>query len=350
MNNDSEAIEQFLAWLLQDSAESCKSPSGERSRPSAEPYANGSAGSLFKHLDKFDSEGEEISHSNLEDSNPFSFQEIPIVEPGDVPAVQDRFQTLIKQRLRSEIERRPPLFPWETELCDYDEAQDASAPKLVPVSLWTSQLQQLRLPVPMPLPLLSKLFEQCHALAKSSLQDGVKLVQAVQEFFPGESQSLHQLAGMVMTAPTRSGTTLASPRLGAGFPAHYDAASLSQKMALSLVAAREILNTLTIDLSLEQPTAERQWMTAFGLLTIAVEFVEATQQIRVRATLPCLGRIQMEAESAKAIAERSASGDVGLELYDIRLDQTYSLTVCLNRTEALPLTFAIRILEDTLQD
>ena len=38
---------------------------------------------------------------------------------GEIHAVQERFQALLKQRLLSEYENTPPLFPWESEVSEY---------------------------------------------------------------------------------------------------------------------------------------------------------------------------------------------------------------------------------------
>ena len=38
---------------------------------------------------------------------------------GEIHAVQERFQALLKQRLRLEYENKPPLFPWESEVSEY---------------------------------------------------------------------------------------------------------------------------------------------------------------------------------------------------------------------------------------
>jgi hypothetical protein len=37
-----------------------------------------------------------------------------------VPTVEDRLPLLIQKQLNAEIEQRPPLFPWETEVDEYE--------------------------------------------------------------------------------------------------------------------------------------------------------------------------------------------------------------------------------------
>jgi hypothetical protein len=50
--------------------------------------------------------------------------------------VEDRLPLLIQKQLDAEIEQRPPLFPWETEVDDY-EVTDAESgnPKLITISI-----------------------------------------------------------------------------------------------------------------------------------------------------------------------------------------------------------------------
>ena len=40
-----------------------------------------------------------------------------------MPNVEDRLPLLIQKRLEAEIQKHPPLFPWETEIDDYDTTE-----------------------------------------------------------------------------------------------------------------------------------------------------------------------------------------------------------------------------------
>jgi hypothetical protein len=51
-------------------------------------------------------------------------------QPGEIPAVQDRFHALLKRRLLIEAQQKPPVFPWEKEAVDYDAE---SSPEVQPV-------------------------------------------------------------------------------------------------------------------------------------------------------------------------------------------------------------------------
>jgi hypothetical protein len=49
-----------------------------------------------------------------------------------MPIVEDRLPLLIQKRLEAEIQKRPPLFPWETELDDYEPSEpEFGNPKLI---------------------------------------------------------------------------------------------------------------------------------------------------------------------------------------------------------------------------
>jgi hypothetical protein len=49
--------------------------------------------------------------------------------------VEDRLPLLIQKQLNAEIEQRPPLFPWETEVDDYGATEvDSGYPKLINIS------------------------------------------------------------------------------------------------------------------------------------------------------------------------------------------------------------------------
>jgi hypothetical protein len=341
MNNDTEAMKDFLAWLLQESDVACSTPSGDGSGQTSEPA---SVEPQLHHLNSFDSDGAARSQAGPEDSNSFSFQEIPLFEPGDIPAVQDRFYALLKRRLRTEIERKPPLFPWENGAYNYDsETYDWAATNLVPTTLWTPQLNQLSLPVPLPTAVLSRLFERCHELVKSSLQEGAKLVQAVEDLFPDNSSTLHQLAGMVMTAPARSGAVVTSLRAVPGFPQEFEDATHSQQMVLSLLAAREILNALRLDLSPSQRSVERQWTTSVGVVTLRA-VAGSARDLTLHVQIPNAGSIEVRDDITEISAKRLSAGNLSVKVFDIQPDRVYPVEVRLN-DESTPLIFAVRYSE-----
>lgn len=338
MNSDSEAIDNFLAWLLQTPHASASAPSGNGSTSGTEPDPFGEQPQLH-HIDSIDSEEMDALAASLSDSH-FLFEEIPLFNPGDIPAVQDRFHTLIKHRLRAEIERRPPLFPWESEVRDYEsQLQEIGVPVLVPTRLWLNQLHDLTLPVPMPEPVLVQLFDRCQAVIQTSLRQGVKLVQVVEKLFPGQPQVLNHVAGLVLTSPSRSGGSASAL---AGMPAQYEAATELQQMALSLIAAREILDSLTLTVSAERPSMERQWHTSMGQLTIQTSLSAQLNQLRIQGDLPCAGQIELKDSTTTAKAERTSAGVLSVELFDLQPDRTYPLTIQFAHQDAEPLIFAIQ--------
>jgi hypothetical protein len=342
MNKDAEAI-NLLAWLLQEPDPAISAPSGENSSQQIGPDKSGAVELQSRYLDPLDSE-EIALPTDLRESGSFPIEEVSLFKSGEIPAVQDRFYALIKHRLRAEIERNPPLFPWETEACDYDESSEQLAPALVSTSLWTAQLQSLELPVPMPDALLIKLFEQCQAVAQSSLREGAKLVRAVETLFPGHSQALNQLAGLVLAAPARSGAATraqAANLATKGFPSHYDAATSAQQMALSLLAARKILDTITLKLSPSQPQTEREWLTAAGALVLKAEYQPQLNRLKIQSQLPCQGSLRLQAEATQSTAKCSSAGELSIELSGVKPGQLYSLEVQLAGAEQPPFTFAV---------
>jgi hypothetical protein len=346
MNKDAEAINQLLAWLLQEPDSAISAPSGKSSSQGAGPDESETADLQSHYVDPLDSEEVSALSADSDELSSIPFWEISSLEFGEIPAVQERFYTLLKRRLRAEIERNPPLFPWETRLYDYDSERPDWVTSEVSTQFWQIQRQTLNLPIPMPDALLERLFEQCREVAQSSLREGVKLVQAVEALFPGQSQALNQMAGLVLASPSRSGTLTRSQNAPpeSGFPSHYDVATPAQQMVLSLLAAREILDTMTLKVSPHQPKAERQWLTAVGPLMLEVEYQpEMNQRVRVQAELPCQGNLRFYSKTEQATAQRANPGWLGVELFNLALNQTYSLEVQLETAEPSSLVFAVHL-------
>jgi hypothetical protein len=345
MNKDAEAINQFLAWLLQEPNPAITAPSGENSSQTTGPDQSGAVDLQSPYTDPLDSEEVKAMLSDLIESGSFPFEEVSLFKSGEKPAVQDRFYSLLKHRLRAEIEQNPPRFPWETEACQYDsEPSNWTVPDVVP-PLWAAQLQHLSLPVPMPEGLLTQLFEQCQTVVQSSLREGEKLIQAVKDLFPGQSDALNQLAGLVLASPYRSGAP--APSQTAGFPNHYDQATPAQQMALSLLAARTILDATTFRLSAEQSTVDRQWQTAAGPLLLQATYQPSEQKVRIQAQLPDAGRLCFRTEMAEAIAHAVDSGTLEVSLSHLQLNQMCALEVQLDGIDQPPIEFAVCLVPET---
>ncbi len=342
MDHDSEALQKFLLQLAVETGDNLPCPTGQPPDDLSDPEA----------LLILDSDPGAADH---ESSESLASQKSYLLNLGDIPAVQDRFERLLKNRLASEAQRNPPLFPWETEIHDYETESVTSAVTAgltrvgVSAQLWMTQLKQFGLPVTLPDALLAQLFQRCQEVAQSSLLEGAKLVQAVESLFPGEAYALNDLAGLVMTSPARSG---AAPVVEC--PASYEAAAPNQQMVLSLIAARELLGALTLRVSPRQPTIERQWLTDLGCLDLVVNYVaqsateqpaagqSATGKLQVQGSLPCGGSFTLNAPGQQATARLTGSGEIRVELA-IQAGQPCTLEVCLEgETEQGVLVFAVR--------
>jgi hypothetical protein len=335
MDRDSEALQKSYFKLLQELG---LMPPDERTDPTIVAAA---LRDYPTDPQPWNSEISEFDPNNL-------FEEDMLLKPGEIPAVQDRFHALLKHRLQIEIQRKPPLFPWETEISDYEsESADSEVKQLIfsAASLWKAQLRHLNLPVPLPEAVLSELLERCQSVIFSSLREGAKLVQAVDSFFPGQSRLLNDVAGYIMVSPARS--TAASlqqlaTEAGAELPSRYEEAIETQQMALSLLAAREIMSSLTLTVSPRQPQIERRWLTDLGTLTLRTEhqFGQGTGRLRIEADLPCGGSLQFQGEQWQALADRPDAGILSVELRDLSLNRTYPLEVRLGEEDFM--TFAVR--------
>ncbi len=333
MNRDPEDIQKQILALLQDLL-----PTASISDAEVIGRALGGnttdTSTLFEPLSPLPPQIIDNAPSGFSGSDRPSQKEA-LFKLGDVPAVQDRYHALLKNRLQSEIEQNPPLFPWETEQYAYETDW-----------IWSRQLKNIQLPVQVPSDLLAKLLERCQQLVQSSLKEGAKLVQAVEELFPNQPDALNHLAGLVMTSPARSGAT-ATPPVGANFPSSYETAAHTQQMVLSLLAAREILNSLTLTVSPYRPIVERQWESHFGTVRLKAMYdAQSPVSIRLQVTLPCDGQLSLQDAEFNLVGQRLTAGCLGMELVEPRVGQVYTLKVVLSDQVEAPLTFAVRMQEE----
>jgi hypothetical protein len=294
------------------------------------------------------------SQDSVRESNqapPSLLQEDFLLKPGEIPAVQDRFHALLKRRLQLEAQRRPPLFPWEKEVMEYGaEAARATSPMIAATSVWMTQLRDLQLPVPMPESVLTELLTRCQAIVTSSLREGAKLVKAVDTLFPGQAQLLNDVAGYVMVSPARSSAASLqelAAQAGIEFPNDYEDAIDTQQMALSLLAAREIMGSLTLTVSPKHPEIEREWLTELGVLTLRTHYHtggsgvnqstvdQETVHLQIDADLPCGGSLQFQGKEFRSLANRDNAGCLSLEIHDFAADGIYPLEVRLGEHDRL---------------
>jgi hypothetical protein len=354
-NNSDPLYSRLIAWLLQESVPAA-SPSADWQAqtpvPTDEPMA---ADFEMDQLDPLDLEDLNIASSTTNEAaqdrrwaDPKNGSAHEDIQPGgfdrpynlgEMPTVQNRFQAILKRRLQVEIERHPPLFPWETEISDYEsDSVDAISDRWVPpIRLWMPQLSKLALPVPIPETVLAQLLDACSEAVYSRRQLGAKLVNAVESLFPDQFQSLNHLAGMVLLSPSRS------PEQPQTLPSSYDTAAAEQQMTLALLAAKEIISALTVQISPTQTPVERQWQTAVGVVTVQADYQmqEGVPKLRVTARLPRGGSLTLRTPQASASAQRTYPGCLSVESYDLPPNQTYPLEIRFHESEQTPLIFAI---------
>jgi hypothetical protein len=118
-------------------------------------------------------------------------------------------------------------------------------------------------------------------------------------------------------------------------------------MVLSLLAAREIITSLTLTVSPNQPTVERQWLTESGLLTLKAEYEPglSSARLRIQGSLPSGGNLTLRGDGIQASAERVTPGSLSVELFDLQPNQLHVLEVRLTDEAPDPLIFTIRIVE-----
>lgn len=357
MDNKSDTLySQLIAWLLQESVPAASLPEDGQVQNTV----------LTDEAQAADFELDQLDPLDLEDLNtlaPYNTGEADRdrtrvtldesgsrdeVQPGgetrpynlgEMPTVENRFQAILKRRLQCEIERHPPLFPWETEICEYEpEPVDVVSDSWVPpVRLWMPQLSQLSLPIPVPETVLAQLLDACSEVAYSRRQLGAKLVNVVESLFPNQFQLLNHLAGMVLLYPSRSAGKPQS------LPSNYETAATEQKMTLALLAAKEIISALTVPISPSQTPVERQWQTAAGVVTVQAEYQmqQGVPLLRVIARLPRGGSLTLRTPQASATSERIYPGYLSVESFDLQPNQAYPLEIRFHDSEQTPLIFTI---------
>ncbi|MEH2424396.1 MAG: PatU [Nostoc sp.] len=321
MNSDSESLQhQCLDWLLTDNVKNNEQLSGCEENDGAKNLLNEATASKT--------------------SEPKLGGTPQALQLGEIPTVQDRFQAVLKRRLQIQVQDHLPLFPWETQLIDYPDFVDEPSMTLVPTWGWMVQQSKLNLPLPLPERVFRQLLEQCQALVTSSVPLGAKLVQVVENFFPNESQALNDIAGLVLRSTYRSVNTLETiPNI----QSDYSDLQPRQQMALSLLAAKQLLENLTLPLSATTPVVERQWLTSVGTLNIRVEYQSLGKltKLLVQAELPVKGTLTLRGSGTLAMATSSTSGYLSVELGCEQLNPTYTLEVEFPEIDQQSLLFVI---------
>ena len=322
MNSDSESLQhQLLALALASDVEASLHPSAE--------------------CEEIDGVENPLFETTTSTSGDFESEGIPqTFKLGEIPTVQERFQAVIKRRLQVQIENHPPLFPWETQLRDYPDYVDSRSIALVPAYGWMAQQSKLNIPISLPEKVFQQLLEKCQAMLISSLPLGAKLVQVVESLFPNDAQALNDLAGMVLRSPYRSVDALEKMPIQ---ESDYSNLGERQQMALSLLAAKQLLENLTLPISDSNPVVERQWLTSAGAINLKVEYQSQGRvtKLCVMGDLPTAGILTLQGNGTQAKAMSSTSGCVSVELYGQPLNQTYTLEVEFPELKQQSLLFVI---------
>lgn len=271
--------------------------------------------------------------------------------------MQERFHSLIKQRLMSEYEKTPPLFPWESELCEYPAEVADSIGADYSVSLWNQHLSSLKVPGLLPEPVLNALFKRCQDIVLSPIKQGVQLVRAVESLFPDQGDVLEPIADIVLMPAYRSDNETQTAVLEQvnQLADDYDSANPEQQIALSMMAVQEMLSAMTLSLSAQQPKDSREWVTACGMLKLSASYVDThhidtgdtVRQLAVDAVLPDSGQIRLWDGSVEKRAMCSKPSSLDLVWGESTPEKTYLLEVSLQSEEA-SLKFVIK-LEDSLE-
>ncbi|TVU52598.1 MAG: hypothetical protein EA414_16605 [Arthrospira sp. PLM2.Bin9] len=273
------------------------------------------------------------------------YEEIDVFYPndepirlGEIPTVKDRFESLLKNRLRIEIQQKPPLFPWETELGADSMYPDVISDPMVPnPSWWTAQRENLKWSTFLPETVFADLLTPCQKVLHSTQQQGAKMVEAVESFFPQASDLLNEWAGRLVLGEVRD------PELKKLQLPAYEDASQQQQMVLLLLAAREIIDTLTITCFLNKSVALQQWETSLGVLTVKAQYQtrDYGNCLMILANLPAGGCLQLKGNHGETTARRTSEGYMTMELVDPEPNHIYRLNVLFYDCEQSPLCFAI---------
>lgn len=339
MKYDPDTIQSFLLGLLERLSRIESLPSGKVDdldgtalnvdfSPSVAPPSREQSDNPMEFLRN------EASSTFISDT---STEMPPFSELGELPAVQDHFQTVLKRRLQVKISENPPLFPWESSLAEYpvELSTEAQLP-------WMLQLRALSLPTVLPENVLMSLLERCQGLLAESMQPGAKLVKAVEDLFPEQPQAMNQIAGLVLANATMRGMAAASDvdALRVAFPDGYEGANPQQQVTLTMLAANCILDTLTLSLSPHKSVATREWDTTEGQVSLRAEYQSGTsRQITVAVDVPHASQLSLPT-LGQTVTQRSP-GTLTLTLPEPVANLVYPLELFFSGIDALPLTFAI---------
>jgi len=334
MNKDSDITRDILLSLLFDPVSDDSSPSGESSHPQ---HSESDSGRYHEMADRSrtapDCSGPKSSTvTDPEHLTPSEFID-PVFDSGDVTIVQTHFEALLKRRLRQEIEPRPPLFPWEKALQEYP---DTVSKDLQTATVWLDNLQNLGIPSSVPDDILTELFWRCQQVAQQTHQTGRRLVAVLETLFPEQPQTLEKIAGMVSRPAYRSGQAQTLDAID------YDQATAQQKVALSMVAAQNIFEALSLQVSASAPTAQKHWLTADGTLVVTATYLPGdAPQLKIEAHVPQAGSLQLTTDDETLDSRRIGPGELVIYLNQPQPARLYFVDVALGTKASCPLQFQV---------
>ena len=206
---------------------------------------------------------------------------------------------------------------------------------------WLAQVRSLQLPTALPHDLLAKLLNRCQTVVSESLQPGIQLIKAVEHLFPEQPQAMEPIAGLVLAnATVRDGSTRRAENLEAAFPEGYEGATPQQQATLAMLAAQNILDTLSLLVTPEKPAVQREWLTTEGKLYLKAMLVDGNN-LRILGQLPCGGTMRIQNKGQGESAQRSSPGLLLIELNHPQVNQRYPLEVTLATQNGAPLIFSV---------
>jgi hypothetical protein len=266
----------------------------------------------------------------------------PMLDLDAIPAIDQRYQLLLKQRLMLEAEQRPPLFPWESPgmALDYgDVYEDAAAITPVPTNPWLRQVLALNIPTTLPTEIADRLLAACQSVAAQTLKEGVALIRAVEELFPVQEALLNARAGQVlsnMAVPARTSNRRSLPYCD------YDSSNPDSQMTLAMMAAYELLNRLTITLSPGQPTHAQEWLADQGALRLEARYGTPSDRSELNITLHLPGSGTATLSGSRSSVQATGTGALRLSMLDVRPGDRFALAITTaDDVELPPLTFTI---------
>ena len=334
MNRDSDIPEDILLKLLLEPLSADDSPSGTQFLSAdAETTELGKLGRAAVSQSEAGFERSGLA-SAASDNDAIGAHYTPVFDSGDLSTVQPHFEALLKRRLRQEITHRPPLFPWEKGLQDYPDALTSTAGG---AAVWLDHLTDLSVPGGVPAEVLADLFNQCQQTIHDIRQTGRRLVAAVESLFPDQPQTLEYIAGLVARPAYRSAQAQTLAQVD------YATASTQQQVALAMLAAQGIFESLSLTVSAADSTQAQTWLTTSGPLTVQATYTaNPGPQLEVKALLPDVGSLVLNSLTETLGSERSTPGELVLRLAT-EAGAVHRLDINLGQLQMSSLSFQILV-------